>query len=161
MSIWAFREEGGFNISKLERGIYETKEVLKGELILNKVILIGRLTKDPELSYLPTTGKAAVRFTLAVPRPFNREETDFISCKAFGKTAEIIATYVTKGRQVAISGSIRTGSYDGKDGNKKYTTEVWLDSFEFIGNNSSGNATGQDDNFYEDMTPVEDNDMPF
>ena len=129
---------------------------------MNKVVLIGRLTKDPDLSYLPSTGKAAVRFSLAVPRPFKKEETDFINCKAFGKIAETIATYVSKGRQIAIIGSIRTGSYEGKDGTKKYTTEVWLDSFEFIGNNQGvpGN-TADNNNFDDDMTPVEDSDMPF
>lgn len=107
-------------------------------IFINKVILIGRLTKDPELSYAANTGNAICRLTLAVTRPFKKEETDFINCIAFGKTGETIAQYLTKGRQLAISGAIRTGSYTDKEGNKRYTTDVIIESFEFIG---SGQAT--------------------
>lgn len=131
---------------------------------MNKVILIGRLTKDPELSFMPTSGKAVAKFNLAVPRPYKKDETDFINCKAFGKTAETIANYIIKGRQIAITGNIRTGSYDGKDGLKKYTTEVWVDSFEFIGNSNNQSQSQNNNfgfNFEEDMTPVDDGDMPF
>lgn len=130
---------------------------------MNKAILIGRLTKDPDLSFMPNTGKAVVRLNLAVARPYKKDETDFITCKAFGKTAETIANYITKGRQIAIVGSIRTGSYDGKDGGKKYTTEVWIESFNFIGNNKSDieNTQNNGDSFMEEMIPVDDGDMPF
>ncbi len=135
---------------------------------MNKVILIGRLTKDPELNYAAGTGTAVTRFTLAVTRPFKKDETDFINCIAFGKTGETIAQYLTKGRQLAVTGSIRTGSYDAKDGTKRYTTDIVVDSFEFIGsgqanNNQDGtsNSFNRDSNFEEDMTPVEDGDMPF
>lgn len=132
---------------------------------MNKVVLIGRLTKDPELNFLAGTGKAVTRFSLAVARPFKKDETDFINCIAFGKTGETIAQYITKGRQLAVTGSIRTGSYDAKDGTKRYTTNVVVDSFEFIGNSNSNN-NNQDENFgnvnfEEDMTPVDDGDMPF
>lgn len=115
---------------------------------MNKVILIGRTTKSPELRYAPGTGTAVCRFTLAVPR-------------AFGKIGETIAQYVLKGRQVAISGSIRTGSYDNNAGNKVYTTDVVLDSFEFIGNNKNSNweAQSQEDGF--EGVPVDDYDGPF
>lgn len=153
---------------------------------MNKVILIGRLTKDPELNFAAGSGTAVTRFSLAVTRPFKKDETDFINCIAFGKTGETIAQYLTKGRQLAVTGSIRTGSYDAKDGTKRYTTDVVVDSFEFIGSGNNGGAgrdqnsynngygssnTGSDYsnssnnfggmNFEEDMTPVDDGDMPF
>lgn len=134
---------------------------------MNKVILIGRLTKDPELNFAAGSGTAVCKFNLAVARPFKKDETDFINCIAFGKTGETIAQYITKGRQLAVTGSIRTGSYDAKDGSKRYTTDIVVDSFEFIGqgNNNQNNNTNQNNfggmDFEEDMTPVDDGDMPF
>ncbi|MDU4320149.1 MAG: single-stranded DNA-binding protein [Clostridium sp.] len=132
---------------------------------MNKVILIGRLTKDPELRYAAGSGMAVSRFTVAVNRQFKKDETDFINCVAFGKTAETISQYLTKGRQMAVIGSIRTGSYDAQDGTKRYTTDVAVESFEFIGNNGQANTQGNssDDAFgaYDDITPVDDGDMPF
>ena len=134
---------------------------------MNKVILIGRLTRDPELNFAAGTGTAVCKFGLAVTRPFKKDETDFINCIAFGKQGEIIAQYVIKGRQLAVTGSIRTGSYDAKDGTKRYTTDVVVDSFEFIGSGQANNNQGQSqDNgfggsFEDDMTPVDDGDMPF
>lgn len=128
---------------------------------MNKVVLIGRTTKSPELRYAPGTGTAVCRFTLAVPRAFKKDEAEFINCVAFGKIGETIAQYVLKGRQVAISGSIRTGSYDNNAGNKVYTTDVVLDGFEFIGNNKNSNweAQIQEDGF--EGVPVDDYDGPF
>lgn len=132
---------------------------------MNKVILIGRLTRDPELRFAPNTGNAVVRFTLAVNRRKQKDkdqEADFINCVAFGKTAETIAQYLLKGNQIAVEGNIRTGSYD-KDGIKRYTTDVIIERFNFIGNNKSDNSN-QTNNFKEfddDMTPVDDGDMPF
>ena len=135
---------------------------------MNKVILIGRTTKSPELRYAPGTGTAVCRFTLAVPRAFKKDEADFINCVAFGKIGETIAQYVLKGRQVAVAGSIRTGSYESNSGEKRYTTDVVLDGFEFIGNSSnSDNAatynqgTNNSDMGFGGMTPVDDGDMPF
>ena len=153
---------------------------------MNKWVGIGRLTRDPELNFAAGTGTAVTRFTLAVTRPFKKDETDFINCIAFNKRAEAIAQYLTKGRQLAVTGSIRTGSYDAKDGTKRYTTDIVVDSFEFIGSGNNGGAgrdqgsynngygssnTGSDYsnssnnfggmNFEEDMTPVDDGDMPF
>ena len=145
---------------------------------MNKVVLLGRLTKDPELRFAAGSGTAVSRFTVAVNRQFKRDETDFINCVAFGKTAETISQYFTKGRQIAISGSIRTGSYDAQDGTKRYTTDVTVDSFDFIESNGGNkdNADGFNsgyknsdqsrDNFggagfNEDITPVDDGDMPF
>lgn len=134
---------------------------------MNKVILIGRLTKDPELRYAAGSGTAVCRFTLAVARQFKKDETDFINCIAFNKQGEAIAQYVTKGRQLAVTGSIRTGSYDGQDGVKRYTTDVIVESFEFIGssnNNSSNNSwnpTVDDGIGFGQEVPIDDGDMPF
>lgn len=114
---------------------------------MNNVALIGRLTRDPELRYTPN-GYATVRFTLAVDRRLSREKrqeaeannqptADFISIVAWGKTAELVANYLSKGRQVAIEGRIQTGSYE-RDGQRVYTTDVVANTVEFIG--SSGGA---------------------
>lgn len=112
---------------------------------MNNVVLIGRLTKNPELKFASGSGNGICRFTLAVARQFKKDETDFINCVAFSKTAETIAQYLIKGSQIAIRGSIRTGSYDAQDGTKIYTTDVLVDNFEFIGpkdgNSSSGGNT--------------------
>lgn len=133
---------------------------------MNKVILIGRTTKSPELRYAPGTCTAVCRFTLAVQRAFKKDEADFINCVAFGKIGETIAQYVLKGRQVAVTGSIRTGSYESNSGEKRYTTDVVLDGFEFIGNNNSNNqgtwnAQDNSDVGFGDMIPVDYGDMPF
>ena len=130
---------------------------------MNKVVLIGRLTADPNLSYAAGTGTAVCRFTLAVTRPFKRDEADFINCVAFNKTAETIGQYLTKGRQIAIAGRIQTGSYDAQDGTKRYTTDVVVENFEFIGNNQgqAQNDNYDNYNFDNEMTPVDDGDMPF
>ena len=134
---------------------------------MNKVILIGRLTKDPDLRFGQGSGKAIVRFTLAVNRTMKKDEADFINCIAFGKTGETIAQYLTKGKLLAITGGIRTGSYDAKDGTKKYTTDVIVESFEFINDgkknevnngqaNRFDNANSQFNDNYGDMMPIDD-----
>lgn len=135
-------------------------------IIINKVVLLGRLTKDPELRYAQGNGMAVCKFTLAVSRPFKKDETDFINCVSFGKVAETINQYMTKGRQLAVTGSIRTGSYDSQDGTKRYTTDIAVDGFEFVGsgqgnsNNQQGNTSNNNNDFgYE--APIDDGDMPF
>lgn len=136
---------------------------------MNKVVLIGRLTKDPDLNFAEGTGTAVCRFTLAVSRQFKKDETDFINCIAFNKQGEAIAQYVTKGRQLAVTGNIRTGSYDGQDGIKRYTTDVLIESFEFIGNSNKGNTNNQNNDYWNMQTdngfgveePIDDGDMPF
>jgi single-strand DNA-binding protein len=100
---------------------------------LNKIILLGRICKDLELK---KTGETSViKFTLAVNRKFNKQgeekQADFISCVAFGKTAEIMEQYLGKGRQIAIEGRIQTGSYKNKEGVMVYTTDVIVESFNF------------------------------
>ena len=135
---------------------------------MNKVVLIGRTTKSPELRYAPGTGTAVCRFTLVVNRPYKKDETDFIKCVAFGKIAETIAQYVLKGRQVAITGSIRTGSYENNAGNKIYTTDVVLDGFEFIGNSNNNQGNSGAWNQSEDTgmgfgveEPIDEGNTPF
>ena len=101
---------------------------------MNNVVLIGRLTKDPELKYIPQSETAVANFTLAVDRPMAKEKTaDFIRIVAFGKTAELCEKYLAKGRQVGIQGRIQTGSYENKNGDKVYTTDVIAERVEFLG----------------------------
>lgn len=111
---------------------------------MNKVILMGRLTRDPEVRYSQGENSLAIaRYTLAVDRRFNRnneEQTaDFISCVAFGKAGEFAEKYLHKGTKIAVVGRIQTGSYTNKDGVKVYTTEVVVEEQEFA---ESKNAQG-------------------
>ena len=112
---------------------------------MNRVILIGRLARDPEMR-TTSSGIAMTRFTLAVSRPFNsqegKEQTDFIGCIVWRRQAENVAKYCTKGSQVAIEGRIQTGSYDAQDGTKRYTTDVVCDNVTFLGSKASGNNSG-------------------
>lgn len=129
---------------------------------MNKCVLIGRLTKDPELKLLAGSGKANCRFTIAVNREYKKDETDFINCVAWGKTAETISQYMTKGRQIAVSGSIRTGSFDKQDGTKVYTTDINVDRFEFVGGKNEGQApSNNQSSFGNDIVPDNDIDCPF
>ena len=137
-------------------------------IIINKVVLLGRLTKDPELRYAAGSGTAVCRFTVAINRQLKKDETDFINCVAFGKTGETIAQYITKGRQIAITGSIRTDSYDAKDGTKRYTTDVIVETFEFVEskkqetNEFDKQASNFSDPFERSYSePIIDDDMPF
>ena len=101
---------------------------------MNKVVLMGRLTKDPEVRYTQGENMAVARYTLAVSRRFkkdNEQTADFIPCVAFGKAAEFAEKYFHKGMQVTVSGRIQTGSYTNKDGQKVYTTDVILEEQEF------------------------------
>lgn len=103
---------------------------------MNKAILIGRLTKDPELR-TTTSGISSTSFTVAVSRTYTNQngerETDFINCVAWRKQAENIAKYCKKGSQVAVEGRIQTRSYDAQDGTKRYVTEVLADNVTFLG----------------------------
>lgn len=136
---------------------------------MNKVVLIGRLTKDPDLRFTPGTGRAVATFTLAVNRRFKSQgqpDADFIPVVVWGKIAENTANYVSKGRQVGVSGSIQTRSYEAKDGTRRYVTEVVADSVEFL---ESKNVTQQSypsnqENFGEfegDYQEVPYDDIPF
>lgn len=99
---------------------------------MNSVVIIGRLTKEPELRYTPTQ-MAVCKVTIAVDRIGKDKGADFIPVTVFGKQAENLDRYMTKGRQIAVQGRIQTGSYEKKDGTKVYTTDVIADRVEFLG----------------------------
>ena len=114
---------------------------------MNKVILMGRLTRDAEVRYSQGDSQSAVaRFTLAVDRRFKRENdpqtADFINCVAFGKTAEFLERFGRKGTKFAIEGRIQTGSYTNKHGQKVYTTDVVVENVEFAESKSSSGSDG-------------------
>jgi single-strand DNA-binding protein len=154
--------------------------------MLNRVILIGRLTRDPELRYTPA-GVAVTQFTLAVDRPFSNSQTkereaDFINIVTWRQLAETCANYLRKGRLAAVEGRIQIRNYDNNEGRKVYVTEVVADNVRFLessgsGNreegtgtssgNSGGNRNGgsreQQDPFIDDGKPIDisDDDLPF
>lgn len=110
---------------------------------MNKVILMGRLTRDPEVRYSQGDASTAIaRFSLAVDRRFKRDgddqTADFINCVAFGKTAEFMERYARKGTKFVVEGRIQTGSYTNKDGQKVYTTDVVVENVEFAESKASG-----------------------
>ena len=158
---------------------------------MNKVILMGRLTRDPDIRYSQAAEPLAIaRYTLAVDRRFQRRDNsgneqtaDFISCVAFGKNGEFAEKYLKQGTKIAITGRIQTGSYTNKDGNKVYTTEVVVEEQEFAesknasagngGNYSANRSYGQQshggqqssaaigDGFMNIPDGVEDEGLPF
>ena len=108
---------------------------------MNSVALIGRLARDPELSYTQNTQMAVCRMTLAVDRPRRNGEdqgADFIRITVWGKQAENCDRYLAKGRQIAVQGRIQTGSYKDREGKTVYTTDVVADRVEFLGSNNNG-----------------------
>lgn len=113
--------------------------------MINRVVLVGRLTKDPELRYTPS-GVPMTRFTVAVNRPFKNEgqqEADFIGCLAWRKQAENLANFMKKGSLIGVEGRIQTGSFEGQDGKRVYTTDVIADSIQFLeprNNSESSNS---------------------
>ena len=101
---------------------------------MNMVIMIGRLVRDPELRYGKQSGKAVCTFTLAVDKPFKREgenSTDFFNCVAFNKTGEFVEKYFTQGKRIAITGTLENDSYTAKDGSKRTTVKIIVDTAEF------------------------------
>ena len=134
---------------------------------MNSVQLLGRLTRDPEVRYTAGDNPTAVaRFTVACNRKYKKDaeqEADFISCLAFGKTAEFIERYFNKGSSIALNGRIQTGSYTNKDGQKVYTTDVVVDSLEFVGKKSddgSANTSKSTNDFMNIPDGIEE-DLPF
>ena len=113
---------------------------------MNTVILMGRLTRDPEIRYAQNeSGTAVARYTLAVDRRYKREgeqNADFIGCVVFGKGAEFAEKYLQKGTKIAVTGRIQTGSYTNKEGKKVYTTDVIVDEQEFGESKSAGSRPG-------------------
>lgn len=110
---------------------------------MNLVVLTGRLTRDPELKY-GQSGKAYSRFSLAVDRPFQKGEADFINCVAFGKTAELIGEYLRKGRKVGVQGSLQMNRYE-VNGEKRISYDVLVNSIEFLESKTGSVSNGPDD----------------
>ena len=110
---------------------------------MNKVVLVGRLTRDPELRYTGNNTPVA-SFALAINRPFTTQsgerEVDYINIVVWRKQAENVKNYLTQGSQAAVEGRIQTRSYDGEDGKKRYITEVVADNVEFLSSNRSSNS---------------------
>ena len=126
---------------------------------MNKVILMGRLTRDPEVRYSQGEQATAIaRYTLAVDRRFKRDAdqtADFIGCVAFGKLGEFAEKYLRKGTKVVVTGRIQTGSYTNKDGQKVYTTDVVVEECEFAeSKNASGGNEGGYGNSYQQSRPA-------
>ncbi len=116
---------------------------------MNKVILMGRLTRDPEVRYSQGENATAIaRYTLEVDRRFNRnnddQTADFISCVAFGRSGEFAEKYLHKGTKIAVTGRIQTGSYTNKDGVKVYTTDVVVEDQEFAESKNASQQAGGD-----------------
>ncbi|QDP42012.1 single-stranded DNA-binding protein [Radiobacillus deserti] len=154
--------------------------------MLNRVVLVGRLTKDPDLRYTPN-GVAVANFTLAVNRPFSNQqgnrEADFINCVVWRRPAENLANFMSKGSLVGVDGRIQTRSFDGQDGKRVFITEVVADSVQFLETKGASSGGGQgsagfqpnqnqsnnndfareDDPFRDNGEPIDisDDDLPF
>jgi len=137
---------------------------------MNKVILVGRLTRDPDVK-TTTSGKTVATFTLAVDRRFKnkdgQKEADFVPIVVWGKQAEIVDQYLSKGSQIGISGRLQVRSYDDKEGQRRYATEVIAEEVNFIGGNkdrgsqshaAEGPPLNLDDDFH---LMADDDDIPF
>lgn len=128
---------------------------------MNRIILSGNLTKDPELKQT-NNGTTICAFTVACNRKFKdangNRVTDFLNCVAWRQTAEFVAKHFSKGKAILVEGTLQTRSYDAQDGSKRYATEVICDNVEFCGHKTEGrSAEPQNDGF----TPVDDEDLPF
>lgn len=122
---------------------------------MNKVILIGRLTRDPEIRYSQSENAMAIsRYSLAVERRFKRPgepDADFINCVTFGKAAEFAEKYLKQGTKIAVTGRIQTGSYTNKDGQKIYTTDVIVEEQEFA--ESKAASSDSNSNYQQSLRP--------
>lgn len=135
---------------------------------MNSVNLVGRLTRDAETRYTASDNPMAIsRFTVACDRRIKKEgeqSADFISCIAFGKTAEFIERYFFKGMKIGILGHIQTGSYQNKDNQTVYTTEVVCDQVEFVeskGNSNNASASNQTNDNFMNIPQTMDEELPF
>lgn len=135
---------------------------------MNKVVLVGRLTRDPEIRYANNEkNTCTARFSLAINRKFKTNgqyEADFPNCVAMGKTAEFVEKYFHKGDMIALDGRIQTGSYTNKDGNKVYTTDVFAENVEFAqsknDSSNSNNSKPSSDGFMNIPDGIE-SELPF
>lgn len=136
---------------------------------MNKIILIGRLTRNPEMRYSENSNTAIARYTLAVNRPFKQDggqEADFLPCVAFNKTAEFAEKYLAKGIRVCVEGRIQTGSYTNREGQKVYTTEIAVERQEFLEKRASNNqpdidAAANSEDGYLNIPDGIDEELPF
>lgn len=144
---------------------------------MNKVILVGRLTRDPEVKNT-TSGKAVAGFTLAVDRRFKnkdgQKEADFVPIVVWGKQAEFAGQYLSKGSQIGVSGRLQVRSYDAQDGQRRYVTEVVADEITFLSTKKDGNSNNANTQQSSDSTNMsvmgldedfhlmaDDDDIPF
>ncbi len=139
--------------------------------MMNRVVLVGRLTKDIDLRYTPN-GVAVANFTLAVNRPFKsqdgEQQADFVQVQVWRKPAENAANYLKKGSLCGVDGRIQTRNFEGQDGKRVYVTEVVADSVQFLEPKSSGQSTqsnnqssNQGDPFSGESVDIQDDDLPF
>lgn len=144
-----------------------------GGIIINRVVLVGRLTKDPE-ARTTQSGVTVCNFTVACDRPYVKQgeerQADFINCIAWRQTGEFVSKYFVKGNRIALDGSIQTRSWDDKNGNKRYATEVVVDHVEFAQSKNEGQTTAQavpreSTGNIDGFMPIEDDlndlDLPF
>ena len=140
-------------------------------IVINNIVLIGRLTRDPELKYIPGTGTAVSKFSLAVDKGLSKDKkqemesqnkptADFINIVVWGKQAENAANYLAKGRLVAIQGRIQSGSYEDKDGKRVYTTDVVANNVEFL-EWGDKQTTPTDYTGIDGFHPTDNDDIPF
>ena len=125
---------------------------------MNSINLVGNLVRDPEMKFLPNSNTAVSNFTLAVTRPMKSDTTDFINIVVFGKIAENCSTYLKKGSKAGVTGYLTIRKWQTKEGENRYTTEVIANTVEFLTPKGTDSVGGND---YEDMTPIEDGDIPF
>lgn len=142
---------------------------------MNKIHLVGRLSKDPELTFAPGSGLAIAKFSIAVNRPrldkTKPQEADFINCVCFGKRAEAIANYVQKGHLFSLSGRLQINKYVDKENKNRWSTDVLVEDFEFLQSKGTGTSNTPNNNQVnnsnpsayedEDLTPIDDSDIPF
>ena len=143
---------------------------------MNNVVLIGRLTRDPELRFLPVNGTPVATFSLAIDKPLSKEKkqeleakgqqtADFINIVVWGRQAENCANYLAKGKLTAVQGRLQSRSYEGKDGIRRYVTEVVGERVEFLewGDNKNTNDTSNSSDFsgIDGFHTVDDDDIPF
>lgn len=140
--------------------------------MLNRVVLVGRLVRDPELRYTGNNGIAVANFTIAVNRPFKNQQTDeyeadFINCVIWRKPAENLANYMSKGSQIGVDGRLQSRTYEDKDGKTVFVTEVVADSVQFLesrkSNDRQAQNSAQDNPLKQNSEPLDinDSDLPF
>lgn len=133
---------------------------------MNKVILVGRVVRDSELSYIASTATPKMSFSLAVERNYqkdkNNKKVDFINCEQLGKHVENLCQYVTKGKQILVEGELNIDNYE-KDGEKRSFTKVKVDRLEFLGGNSNTNTENKQGNEYkvEEFNDFDEDEIPF